>query len=276
MYIYRPDGTAVEIATGGGAGDESVAREKLAGKVMITLGDSYTAMMNSNLTRLANAFGLILDNQGLGSSKIGYRDDEQKKSFYTRSNEIAQAYTNGKTISGQTYQPEDVEIITIMGGANDAETIETRIGTGVHETEIRTIYGAMNHIVNLFQNTFLNATIIVITQPPNPALSVASYVTSDATAIGLGFDSMAEALVLTDRQFSNYCMGIKESAVRDIAWWYHVPLLDMFYEFPSPMNPENRDLYWKNTTNDKTHLLDAGNLILETSIKRKIVDLFGK
>lgn len=273
MFIYKPDGTAVKIATGGGAGDEATAKERLTGKVLITLGDSYTAEMSTQLTSLASSLSMILDNRGLVSSKIGYRSNESVKSFYTRANEIVQQYTNGRTIDGITYQPSDVAIITIMGGANDAETIETRIGTGIHETDVTTICGAMNHIMNVFQQTFQNATIIVITQPPNYGLSVASYVTSDQTAIGLGFDSMAEALILDDIQFSNYCMAIKENAVREFPWLYHTPLLDMFHEFPSILIPTNRTLYWRS---DNIHMTPAGYNLLRDAIKSKVVELFGQ
>lgn len=270
MKLYKADGTYVEVATGDGAGDESVAKERLTGKVIVALGDSYTAQMSSQFSTLATKFGMVIDNRGVAKSSLSDRGTAAQ-TMYDRADVIVSDYTNGKTISGQTYYADDVAIITIMGGANDGAGIDRWIGRGIHETDPNTIYGSMNHILKIFSETFTAAKIIVIAQP-SPYNATKANIDTDAEAQELGFDNLADLQVMTDIQFSNYCTGLKEAAVRDAAWRYSCEYIDMFAGFPTILNPDNRSTYYEDTI----HPNDTGYNIIANAIERKIVEVFGQ
>ena len=103
--------------------------------------------------------------------------------------------------------------------------------TGIHETDKSTIYGSLNHIFNVLQYTFTGAKVLCILQPANYASNV-SDIDTDSYAQEIGFENLAELQVLDDIQFSNYVHAVKENVVKTSAWWYGVPLLDMFFDFP--------------------------------------------
>lgn len=266
--IYTYDGTILDV---GNSKEyrEAQAKTALTGKVWIALGDSYTVGMGSQLSTIASKYGMILDNRGKVSATISYRSTDSARRLYNIADTVVSNYTNGYAISGTTYHASDVGIITFMGGANDGSAIESWIGTGIHETANTTIYGSLNHIFSVLQETFTNAKIICVTQPSFYSLAV-SDVTTDESAQGLGFDDLAELQVMSDVQYSNYCMAQKENAVRNIAWAYGIPVLDMFNEFPSVNNPTNRTTYWQN---DKLHLTTAGYDIVADGIDKKIVEV---
>lgn len=272
MLIYKPDGTAVEIATGGGAGDESIAKEKLTGKVLLAIGDSYTVGMTTQLAALAAKFGMIIDNVGYAGASICWRSTYPEKRLYNITDTAVSAYTSGKTINGTTYHASDVGIVTFMGGGNDDPAVENWIGTGPHETDKTKIYGSLNHIFATLQSTFTGAKVICITQPSFYNLTVSS-VTTDARAQELGFENLAELQVMDDVQFSNYGQGAKEEAVRTMAWRYGCEFVDMFHDFPTVNNPSNRSTYWQN---DKLHLTTAGYNLVAKGIERKIVEVWGQ
>lgn len=267
MRFYRADGTYVSIPFG----VEETAKNKLSGKVLIALGDSYTVGMTNQFKALAEKFGMVIDNRGLTSSPIAYRPDMSARSFTLRADDIVTAYTNGRTIDYVTYHADDVALITFMGGANDGES-DFRIGTGPNDTDNSKIYGALHHIFSIFQETFTAAKIICITQPTYYVAS-ASGLSSDAEAQERGFDSLAQARTMDDPQFSTYLMGRKETAVREMAWRYQIPVVDMFHDFPPVNSPTNRTAYWQN---DKLHLTTAGYNLVADAIDRKIVEVFGQ
>lgn len=267
--LYTYDGTPIEI--GGGGGSEDVAKEKLTGKVLLVIGDSYTVGMSSQLSALATKYGMIIDNVGYVGATISWRSSASARRLYNIVDTAVSAYTSGKTISGTTYHASDVGIVHFMGGANDGNGIDSWIGTGIHETDKSTIYGSLNHIFSTLQETFTGATIICTTQPSFWSLTVSS-VTTDAQAQELGFADLAELQGMNDVQYSNYCQCMKEKAVRDIAAAYSIPIVDMFHEFPPVNNPTNRTTYWQN---DKLHLTSAGYNLISSAIDKKIVELFG-
>ena len=268
MAIYNINGDTVASDSGGSSG---VAKEKLTGKVLIAIGDSYTAGMNTQYTSLATKYGMILDNRGVVSATISYRGTDSYRRIYNIVGTIITDYTNGKEINGTTYYADDVGVITFMGGANDGAGIDAWIGTGVHETDKSTIYGSLNYIFSSLRETFTKATLICITQPSFYNSQV-SGLSTDAQAQEQGFADLAEAQVFDDVQYTNYLEGMKESAVRNSAWYYGVPLVDMFNEFPPVTNPDNRTTYWNN---DKLHLTTAGYNLIAAAIEKKIVDLVG-
>lgn len=272
MKLYKADGSFIEVATGGGAGDESIAREKLSGKVLLAIGDSYTRGMESQFVALASKFGMIIDNVGYVGATICWRSTDSARRLYNIVDTAVNAYTNGKTVSGTTYHASDVGIVTFMGGANDDAAVEGWIGTGPHETDKTKIYGSLNHIFSTLQATFTGAKVICISQPSFYSLEVSS-ITTDARAQEMGFDDLAESQVMDDVQYSNYCQGAKEKAVREMAWLYGCEFVDMFHDFPPVNNPTNRTTYWNS---DKLHLTTAGYNLVANAIDRKIVEVFGQ
>ena len=257
----------------GMSADEETARNRLSGKVMICLGDSYTVAMGTQLTALATKYGMILDNRGRVSSSIcGTSVNVGTKGnnpMWERADGIVSNYTNGYAIDGTTYYADDVGIVTFMGGTNDGFGIETWIGTGIHETDTELIYGACNHIFNVLAKTFTKAKVICITQPSHYHNTVSS-ITDDATAQILGFANLAELQVMDDIQFSNYSMAQKEKAVYNTAYAYGWHIVDMFHDMPTIFNPANRTAYW-NT--DKLHLISDGYALITKALDKKIVEV---
>lgn len=270
MAIYDINGNA--IAVGGSEGNPDVAKDNLTGKVLIAIGDSYTVGMSTQLSVLATKYGMIMDNRGKVSATISWRSTDSSRRIYNIVDTVVSDYTNGKTIGGNTYDVDDVGLITFMGGANDGSGIANWLGTGIHETDKSTIYGSLNHIFSVLQETFTKARIVCITQPSFYSLDV-SDVSTDSYAQEIGFDNLAELQEMDDIQYSNYCQAMKENAVRNIAWAYGVDLVDMFHDFPSVSNPSNRTKYWNQ---DKLHLTTDGYDFVADGIDKKILELFGK
>lgn len=271
--LYKADGTEIEV--GGGHDQEyyeDIAKTALTGKVLVALGDSYTVGMTSQLSALATKYGMVIDNRGYIGATICWRSTDSERRMYNTADTIVSDYTTGKVIGDVTYTADDVGLITFMGGANDYNAIANWIGTGIHETDKTTIYGSLNHIFNTFQETFTNAKIICITQPSSWGL-VKSDITTDADAQELGFDNLSELQVMSDVQFSNYTMAMKEEAVKNIAWAYGIYVCDMFHDFPPVSNPVNRATYWQN---DKLHLTATGYNLVASRLDNSIVDVFGK
>ena len=261
------------------------ARKKLEGKVMVTLGDSYTRGMDGVLTALAEKYGMILDNRGIVSSSV-CGDTTGNKGFrpmWNRASGIVTDYTaeGGYVIDGVAYTAEDVGIITFMGGANDGFGLETWIGSGPADTDTYHFYGAMNHIYSVLMEAFPNARVITILQPSSFNRTVnrntdpaAGEVIDDATAQLWGFKDADAYRKMTDIQFSNYAMTIKEEAIRRMAWTYGSPLVDAFGKFPTMFNPDNRAKYWQG---DKLHLSGEGyQLVADLLEQDGILAVFGK
>ena len=260
--------TAVQAAMSGGSGgassyEEELTKARLTGKVMINFGDSYTKNMATFCSALATKYGMVADDQGMnGATIIG--------NFPTMADTMISAYTSGRTINGTTYHASDVAFITFMGGANDGAGIDTYIGNGLHVTDTSKIYGACHALFKLLANTFTNAKIIVIAQPSNFNQHVSSF-TTEAQATALGFTSLAELQRLDDYQLSEYMMYNKEKAIMDIAKAYSFPLIDMFSDFPSMLNPANRTAYW--SSSDRIHINSAGSQLIVKALDKKIVEL---
>lgn len=261
------------------------AKAKLEGRVMVTLGDSYTKGMHGVLSALAEKYGMILDNRGIVSSSI-CGDTTGNKGFqpmWNRASGIVTDYTaeGGYAIDGVAYAAGDVGIITFMGGANDAFGPETWIGSGPADTDTGHIYGAMNHIYSVLTEAFPNAQVITILQPSSFSRTVnrntdpaAGEVIDDATAQIWGFMDAAAYRKMTDIQLSNYAMTIKEEAIRRMAWAYGSPVVDAFGKFPTMFNPGNRAKYWQS---DKLHLTAAGyQLVADLLEQDGILAVFGK
>jgi len=267
MAIYDVDGNV--IATGGSEDCEAVAKEKLTGKVLIAIGDSYTVGMSNQLSALATKYGMIIDNRGKVSATISWRSSDSARRIYNIVDTVVSEYTSGVTISGSTYHADDVGIITFMGGANDGNGIANWLGTGIHETDKSTIYGSLHHIFSSLLKTFTKATLICVTQPSFYSLTT-SGVSTDAQAQEIGFDDLAEVQGLDDVQYSNYCQAMKETAVKNSAWLYGIPVVDMFTEFPPVTNPENRTKYWNS---DKLHLTADGYTYVANAVEKKMVSI---
>lgn len=234
--------------------------KKYDGGVMLTLGDSYTAYMNSHFNIFAESHGLVQDNRGLASSTIAGSEDKVTvgyHAFWVRLNEAIAQYQSGYTINDVAYACEDVKLITFMGGANDWSTVNSelnRLGVGANETNKETLYGALNYIFATLLSTFPNADIVVILQPTNYASTVP---TTEEDAKNVGFDSLAQVQgMTTDAQYSSYLMMRKEVIVKEMAERYGLPICDCCFDWYNPIRPNEATTYWQA---DKLHLTDAGH-----------------
>lgn len=218
------------------------------GGVMFALGDSYTAMGHTYFTAFAQAHGLVCDNRGVGSSTIagstvnavGY------KPFHERLDAAIAEYQAGYTIDGVTYHPEDVKLVTFMGGANDWSTVDTsqgidRLGTPESEDKEQ-LYGACKYIFATLLATFPNADIVVILQPSNLA-----------------------------RVFAHWQ---KERIVRDMAELYSLPVCDCCFEWYNPTNPNDLATIW---ADDQLHMTGKGNEAIFAKLEHTVNNLpFGR
>ena len=136
------------------------------GGVMMTLGDSYTAYMNTFYDSFAKKHGLVQDNRGVASSTIAGDTGGNIgfKPFWNRLDSAILEYEAGLTIDKVTYSADDVKLIVFMGGANDWSTVNDtidRLGKGAFETDKGKLYGALNHIFATLLSTFKNADVVV-------------------------------------------------------------------------------------------------------------------
>lgn len=203
--------------------------------VMFTLGDSYTAYMNTHFTNFATKHGLIQDNRGLASSTIAGSADGVTvgyHAFWVRLDEAISEYQadGGYTIGDTAYTCDDVKLITFMGGANDWTTVDVdqgidRIGSGIDETNKETLYGALNYIFSTLLSTFPNADVVVILQPSNPNKGVQN-------------------------------MYLKENIVREMAELYSLPIVDCCFNWHQHTNTLDKAKYWQS---DNLHLTSEGH-----------------
>lgn len=212
------------------------------GGVMLALGDSYTAMGKSYFSAFAEKHGLVCDNRGVGSSTIAGTTDGQVgfQPFWNRLDIAIGQYQEGHTIDGVTYHPEDVKLVTFMGGANDWWTVDEeqgidRIGNPQSEDKEQ-LYGACKYIFHTLLSTFTNADIVVILQP-----------------------------------FGNgYAVSLKEGIVREMAEWYGIPVCDCCFEWHSQSNPNDLVTYWQS---DKLHMTGAGNEAIFAKLEKTVNNL---
>lgn len=243
------------------------------GGVMLTLGDSYTAYMNSFFNTFATKHGLVQDNRGLASSTIAGSEDGITvgyHAFWVRLNTAIAEYRAGRTINGTTYNLDDVKLITFMGGANDWSTVNStvnRLGTGANETNRETLYGACNYIFRTLLDTFPNADIVVILQPVNYANTVP---TSEEGATNVGFNNLAQAQGMNDAQYSSYLMMRKEVIVREMAERYGLPICDCCFEWYNPNRANEATKYWQT---DKLHLTDDGHQAVIDKLEKVVNNL---
>ena len=203
------------------------------GGVMLDLGDSYMAMAASYFSAFAQAHGLVCDNRGLASSTIAGSEDGVTVGyhpFWVRLNEAVAQYQAGHTIDGVAYGPEDVKLVTFMGGANDWYTVDEeqgidRLGTPESEDKEQ-LYGACKYIFSTLLSNFPNADIVVILQP-------------------------------SSRAKGNYSTWLKERIVWDMAQMHGLPICDCCFEWYNPDNPTDEATYWRQ--DDHLHMSAAGN-----------------
>lgn len=214
------------------------------GGVMFALGDSYTDMGASYFTAFAEKHGLVCDNRGVGSSTIAGTTNGEVgfRPFWNRlDNAIAQYQADGGYTIGETaYTPEDVKLITFMGGANDWSTIDEeqgidRIGNS-QSTDKTQLYGALNYIFPTMQTAFPNADIVVILQPFG----------------------------------SGYLLSLKEGIVREMAERYGIPVCDCCFNWYSQSNPNDLATYWQE---DELHMTAAGNQAIMDKLEKVVNNL---
>ena len=243
--------------------------------VMITLGDSYTAYMNSLFDTFAQRHGLVQDNRGLASSTIAGSEDGITvgyRPFWVRLDEAIAQYqaSGGYTIDDNSYTVDDVKLVTVMGGANDWSTVNStinRLGEGPNTTNKEQLYGACNYIFAKILSTFPNADVVCILQPVNYASSLPS---DDTSAQNVGFDNLAQVQQMTVEQYSTYLMQRKERIVREMAEQYGIPLCDCCFEWYNPNNEEDAINYWQS---DKLHLTAVGHQAIIDALENVVNNL---
>lgn len=213
--------------------------------VMLTLGDSYTAYLNTFFNTFASAHGLVQKNVGLASSKIARPEGEGLdtiKSFVTRLDETISSFPI--TINDISYEVSDVKLITFMGGANDWTTVDEsqgldRIGDR-YSIDKGQIYGATKYCLQTLMQTFPQADIIVILQPNNA-------------------------------NNTDFCvMELKENIVKECAEMYSLPICDCCFDWYSPANPTDLATYWNS---DKLHLNATGHQALIDKLEKTLNNL---
>lgn len=215
------------------------------GGVMFSLGDSYTAMGGSYFSAFAEKHGLVCDNRGLASSTIAGSEDRITVGyhpFWCRLDDAVAEYQEGHTIDGVTYHPEDVKLVTFMGGANDWSTVDeeqgiNRLGTPESEDKEQ-LYGACKYIFATLLSAFPNADIVVILQPSNLARI--------------------------------YPHWQKENIVRDMAELYGLHVCDCCFDWYHPSNPNDLTTYWQS---DELHMTDAGNTAIFDKLEKVVNNL---
>lgn len=242
------------------------------GGVMMTLGDSYTAYMNTFYDSFAKKHGLVQDNRGVASSTIAGDTGGNIgfKPFWNRLDTAISEYEAGLTINEVTYSADDVKLIVFMGGANDWSTVNDtvdRLGKGAFETDKGKLYGALNYIFATLLSTFKNADIVVILQPVNYNSTVP---TSEEGAKNVGFESLEQAQGMTNTQLSTYLMTKKEKIIREMAQMYGLTICDCCFEWYNPNNPVDAETYWQT---DKLHLSRAGHEAVIKKLEGTVNDL---
>lgn len=267
-YYFEPTNEVKEFVQ---SAQQDIVKQYNGG-VMLTIGDSYTAYMNSVFSDFAEKHGLVQDNRGVASSTIagdlsgsvGYQP------FWNRIDTVISEYTTGYSINEVTYNLEDVKLITFMGGANDWDTVNettNRLGNGVNTTDKNTLYGALNYCFNALLKNFPNADIVCILQPTNYVNTVP---TTEDAAKNVGFESLAQVQVMDDAQYSVYKMQRKERIVRTMAEQYSIPVCDCCFEWFNPCNPNDAEKYW---SSDKLHLNADGHHAIIDKLEKTVNNL---
>ena len=214
--------------------------------VMMALGDSYTSMGATYFSAFARKHGLVCDNRGLASSTIAGSEDGVTvgyHAFWKRMDEAIAEYRAGHTIDGVTYSPEDVKLITFMGGANDWYTVDEaqgidRLGSP-ESVDKEQLHGACKYIFDTLLSSFPSADIVVILQPCSASKG-------------------------------NYSMWLKEGIIRDMAQMHSLPICDCCFEWHNPSNPTDATTYW---ASDELHMTDAGYKAIFDKLEKTVNNL---
>lgn len=243
-------------------GDDNI--KELNGKIMLSLGDSFTAHLAGAYTDgvsestsgkfhdLANKYGMTLYSYGIVSSTI--KTDENGGYSYQ-----PMATRVDKLISDHLSEANNVGVITFMGGLNDSYGRESSLGNNIADMSKGHTYGACHYIFSSLLNNFPNAEIFVILQPcgANRANDDTDYDGNDTSA-------------MTDIQFSTHISQVKQKIVREVAEFYGLNIVDCCFDWYNPNNPNDLITYWGS---DKLHLTDSGYKELSKKLEKKIISV---
>lgn len=246
---------------------EQIAKERLSGKTIIFMGDSYTKGAESQFSALCAKYGATADNYGVASSSICGTTDGNKgfQPMWNRTFNVCSTYTSNGTTS-------NVGAIVFMGGANDGIGNSTWIGSGINDDNTGRIYGAMNSILSNFRNTF-DCPIFVILQPTFPNGTTENKTVSSATASLWGFDSAAQCAALDSDHFARYSQYVKQTAVKACAEYHDCKIVDCFFNWDiSVFSPSQKATYWKSDG----HPTGDGYQHIADTLEKKMLDVFGK
>lgn len=193
------------------------------GKKYCALGDSTTAGFNATTDYcliVSNKLGMKYINKGISGTSIAKRQGQK--------NEMCNRYLD---------IPEDVDIITILGGTNDAGSKVT-IGNMQDRTE-DTFYGACHLLFGGVKSKYSNKKIGVITPLPR--------------------------ITTTEGIMEKYCRVVK-----DVAEYYSLPILDMqYFREINPNIGNNKEMFMP----DGLHPNNAGYRIIANKIEEFIKNL---
>lgn len=244
-------------------GDDNI--KELNGKIMLSLGDSFTAHLAGAYTDgvsestsgkfhdLADKYGMTLYSYGIVSSTI--KTDENGGYSYQ-----PMATRVDKLISDHLSEADNVGVITFMGGVNDSYGRESSLGNNIADMSKGHTYGACHYIFSSLLNHFPNAEIFVILQP------CGANRTNDDTDYD-GNDTSA----MTDIQFSTHISQVKQKIVREVAEFYGLNIVDCCFDWYNPNKPNDLVTYWGS---DKLHLTDSGYKELSKKLEEKIISVF--
>lgn len=213
--------------------------DALNGKTIIFMGDSYTAQAKNQFAALAEKYGAVADNRGVASSSICGNLENTKGLYpmWNRTVKVCQEYIDAGTTG-------NVGAVVFMGGANDAFSQSTWLGTGTNNKDTEHIYGALHKIFKTFHDTF-DCPIFVILQPYFPKGVGPDPNADESNVTGLwGFDSMEQYLSFDALEYCAYSMEKKQRVVKQMAEFYNCIIIDCCFNWHSIFNASDLAKYW--------------------------------
>ena len=205
------------------------------GKKLVTYGDSIT-QLGSWQPYLADKFGFVVTNAGLGGSCVADGNTQQVASF-TDTTRIAAL-------------PSDAAVVTIMGGTNDFNGTNSGDGTPIGELPTDDDYDTTEFIGALCKTVQL-----IQTQCPYALIVIMSNVGGRGTSGQAGTYPIHNSLGLTTSDYAK--------AAENVANFMCVPFVDVH---GCGINPFNRTRYITDTVHPNA---EGAKLIA-----RKVIDYF--
>lgn len=184
--------------------DLSEVRSKLYRKKIAVIGDSITGTDYTTPTwwqMIAEETGCTITNYGISGTTVAYNADRET--------------TYGKCFVNRVADMEsDFDIIFVMGGTNDRG--RTKLGEW-RDTDISTMYGALNTLIKSLKDKFPNAVILFATPIQEKTSwdnnykfipSQSFFTDVQATTIIPSVQYISEAIKIKCRQYGVKCLNL--------------------------------------------------------------------